>query len=56
MVSDSGEVGHPCTSHHHVQIQVSSKERAPRKVTKDLLLCPEDQALFNQVQDQGTRL
>ena len=56
MVSDSGEVCHPCTSHHHVQIQVSSKERAPRMATKDLWLCPEDQALINRVQERGTRL
>ena len=31
-------------------------ERTPRKATKDLWLCPEDQALFNQVQDRGNRL
>ena len=33
------------------RFQVSSKERLHRKATKDLWLCPEDQALFNQVQD-----
>ena len=35
-------------------IQVCSKERAPRKAPEDLWICPEDQALFNQVQDRGT--
>ena len=36
----------------HVKIQVCSKERTPRKATKELWLCPEDKALFNQVQQE----
>ena len=31
-----GRVDHPCTSHHHVQIQVCPKKRAPRKATKGI--------------------
>ena len=28
--------------------------RAPRKAPEDLWICPEDQALFNQVQNRET--
>ena len=32
------------------------QEKDIRKATEDIWICPEDQALFNQVQDRGTRL
>ena len=51
MASKSGEIRHPCTSHYHVKLQVSSKERTSGKAAKDLWLCQKDQTLFNQIQD-----
>ena len=39
-----------------IHAQVCSKERSPGKATEDLCICPEDQALFNQVQNRGTSL
>ena len=32
------------------------QERTSRKAAEDIWICLEDQALFNQVQDRGTRL
>ena len=43
----------------HAQVTTMSrcsKEKASRKTKNDLWLCPEDKALLNQVQNQGTRL